>query len=344
MTSFLAVNYTSPMVLGIYASELGADDRAYLAAGLQGHNLTAVEGPLEGTPPDVEVLSVMVHSTVDRAAIDAMPRLRLIATRSTGYDHIDLEAACERGITVCNVPAYGSNTVAEHTFALILSLSRKTHKAHLRCLQGDVTLDGLMGFDLAGKTLGIVGVGRIGLHVARIGKGFGMTVLAHDPFVVPMMAELIGFDVLPLDDMLPRCDVLAICCPLDESTRHMIDRESLARLRPGALLVNTARGGVVDTTALLWALDAGIVAGAGLDVLEGEELLGEDQLVASLAAGAGAAETVLIAENLALMRHPNVIVTPHMAFYSAEALRRILDTTIENILAFAAGMPQNVVS
>lgn len=319
------------------------EDLRYFRSRLPDFVVTASPEPLKEPTTDAEILSVMVHSKVTASHMAKMPSLKLIATRSTGFDHIDVAAATERGITTCNVPTYGSNTVAEHTFALILTLSRKVHTAHVRCLHGDLSLTGLMGFDLVGKTLGVIGAGRIGLHVARIGKGFGMEVLACDPYADPMYAELLGFSLVGLDDLLCRSDVVALCCPLNESTRHLINRETLSKMKRGSVLVNTARGAVVDATDLLWALDEGILAGAGLDVLESEELLGEDALVASLVSGEGKTDTALLAENLVLMRHPNVIVTPHMAFYSAEAIRRILDTTAENIHAFSAGRPQNVV-
>jgi D-lactate dehydrogenase len=293
---------------------------------------------------DAEVLSVMVHSPVGAQEMDALPRLRLIATRSTGFDHIDLDEANGRGIVVSNVPAYGSNTVAEHTFALMLALSRKVHKAYLRTLHGEFKLEGLMGFDLADKTLGVVGAGRIGQHVVRIAKGFGMNVIVSDPYGEQHLSELLGFRYASLDELLQRSHVIALCCPLNSSTRHLIGREAFQKMRRGAILVNTARGAIVDSKALLWALNEGVLAGAGLDVLEGEELLGEDTLVSSLANESPNVDYGLLAENLALMRHPNLIVTPHMAFYSSEALQRILETTIENILGFESGSPLNVVN
>jgi D-lactate dehydrogenase len=327
--------------------EMDEAEAAFVAERLKGHDLrfspaTAEEFDFGGSA-DTEILSVMVHSKVGREQLDLLPEVGAIATRSTGYDHVDLELAAQRGITVMNVPAYGSNTVAEHTFALILALSRKVHRAYLRLVHGDYSLSGLMGFDLADKTLGVVGAGRIGQHVIRIGRGFGMKVVVFDPFEDAHLSELLNFDYLPFEEVLERSDVIAICCPLTDRTRHLFNRQAFERMRPGALLVNTARGAVVEADALLWALNEGIVAGAGLDVLEGEEMMGEDALMSSLTNPAMKHSVELIAENLALMRHPNVIVTPHMAFYSREALQRILDTTVANIESFLAGNPTNQV-
>ena len=227
--------------------------------------------PPAGLGPGVGVLSVFVGSRVDRPLLEACPDLRLVATRSTGYDHVDLAACAARGVAVANVPTYGENTVAEHTFALILALSRNVHKAWVRTQRGDFSIQGLQGFDLRRRTIGLVGVGHIGLHTAKIARGFGMTVLAADPRPQPLLAELIGFDYVELDELVARADIVSLHAPLTPATRHLVDRELLKRFKRGALLVNTARGGLIDTEALLWALDEGILAGAGLDVLEGED-------------------------------------------------------------------------
>ncbi|MFY9235013.1 MAG: NAD(P)-dependent oxidoreductase [Fimbriimonadaceae bacterium] len=312
---------------------------------LDGHEVRGSRHVLDVSTVDdrTEVLSVMVHSPVGSRELERLKNLRMIATRSTGFDHIDLRGAKKRGITVSNVPAYGSNTVAEHTFALILSLTRKVHVAYMRTIHGEFDLMGLMGSDLMGKTLGVVGAGKIGQHVVRIGKGFGMRVVAFDPFADAHLGEVLGFEMLAFEELLRRSDIVALCCPLTDATRHLMDRAAFSRMKKGSMLINTARGAVVDAGALLWALSEGIVGGAGLDVLEDEEVMPEDALVAEIASKRGRARIEQIAENLALMRHPNVVVTPHMAFYSREALRRILETTAANIRAFAAGSPINVV-
>jgi D-lactate dehydrogenase len=290
---------------------------------------------------EAAIVSVFIHSRIDAALLDHLPALRLLTTRSTGFDHIDLAACRARGIVVCNVPTYGENTVAEHTFGLILALSRRIHQAYVRTARGDFSLEGLRGFDLKGRTLGVIGTGHIGLHVIRIGRGFGMRVLAHDVREQPLLAEVLGFEYVSLDTLLGEADVVTLHVPYTPATHHLIDRERLARMKRGSLLINTARGGVVDTDALLWALDEGILAGAGLDVLEGEELLAEERQL--LRAGAAPEQLQAAIRGHLLLRRDNVVITPHIAFYSEEALQRILDTTVANIRAYLRGAPINVV-
>lgn len=329
------------------ATETEEAEGAYLAEQLHGEAvLTAEAETLQdlGGAVDlaaVEILMPFIHSVVDRAAIESMPKLRMIATRSTGYDHVDLEAANARGISVANVPAYGENTVAEHAFALMLALSRKVHQAWIRTQRGDYTLEGLRGFDLSGKTLGVVGAGSIGLHVIRIAKGFGMNVLAYDVNQNRLLSEVLNFRYTDLDELLENSDIVTLHAPAIPPTYHMINRDTLARMRDGALLINTARGSLVDTQALAEALDTGKLAGAGLDALEGEEFMEhEDELLHQT--GAEEKLKVLVRNNI-LQRRPDVVITPHIAFNSEEALQRILDTAVENVRAFLSGEPRNLV-
>ncbi len=305
-----------------------------------------IEGPLDeqsvSRAGDASVVSVFIRSRVPRALIDQMPELRLIATRSTGFDHIDIAACAERGILVCNVPTYGENTVAEHTFSLILALSRRLAVVARRTAHGDFSLHGLMGFDLRGKTLGVVGAGNIGLHVIRIGRGFGMDVLAYDARPQQLLAEVLGFRYVSLDQLLQQSDVVTLHVPYRPQTHHLLDRERLALLKPGALVVNTGRGALVDTVALLEALDSGQVGGAGLDVIEGEEQLMEEPQMFHLPGTEEQLRHLLTGHVLATRE--NVILTPHMAWYSREALERILDTTAANIRGFLAGAPVNVIA
>jgi len=298
--------------------------------------------PSPGLGPGVAVLSVFVGSRVDQPLLDACPDLRLVATRSTGYDHVDLAACAARGVAVANVPTYGENTVAEHTFALILALSRNVHKAWVRTQRGDFSIQGLQGFDLRGRTIGLIGVGHIGLHTAKIARGFGMRVLAADPRPQPLLAELVGFGYVELEELVASADIVSLHAPLLPATRHLVDRELLKRFKRGALLINTARGGLVDTEALLWALDEGILAGAGLDVLEGEELLTEDRR--RLALERDEASLRVLVENQLLAGREDVVVTPHVGFDSVEAVQRIAEVTAANVAAFLAGNPQNLVS
>jgi len=288
-----------------------------------------------------EAIAVFVWTKITREMIDALPHLRLILTMSTGYDHIDLETCRARGITVCNVPHYGENTVAEHTFALILSLSRKLHAVPAWLAHPSRSLAELRGFDLYGKTLGVIGAGNIGLHVIRIARGFGMRVLAYDVRPHPLLAEVLGFTYTDLDTLLRESDIVSLHVPATPETYHLINRETLSKMKRGALLINTARGSVVDTEALLWALDEGILAGAGLDVIEGEEYIKEESALLR----APVAEQTLrkVVQAYLLLRRENVVFTPHIAFNSHEAVRRILDTTLDNLKAFIDGQPQNMV-
>jgi D-lactate dehydrogenase len=285
-----------------------------------------------------EVLSPFIHSRVDAGALERLPRLRLVATRSTGVDHIDLEACAARGIAVANVPTYGENTVAEHTFALILGLSRRLIGAERKGRRADFDLSGLQGFDLKGRTLGVVGAGRIGLHVIRIARAFGMAVVVSDPNREELLAEVLGFDYVELDELLERSDVVSLHAPAVPATHHMIDAAALARMRPGALLINTARGALVDTEALVAALDSGRLGGAGLDVFEGEEHVGEDY---ELLAQGGEDRVRLALGRRLLADRDDVILTPHNAFNSREAVERIAATTAQNIAAFLAGESLN---
>jgi D-lactate dehydrogenase len=272
-----------------------------------------------------------------------LPRLRLIATRSTGFDHIDLDYCRRSGITVCNVPDYGDHTVAEHAFALLLALCRHLVEAAERTRRGDFSTTGLRGFELAGKTLGVVGLGRIGRRVATIGRGFGMAVLAFDPRPDPGAAEALGLRYTRLDDLLARSDVVSLHVPGGEGTRHLIGAAELARMKPEALLINTSRGGVVDAEALVRALASGHLAGAGLDVVIEERALEEEaEIFRSDAAVPPERLRALVADH-ALLRFPNVIVTPHIAYDTREGVARIIDTTLGNIAAFSAGTPRNIV-
>lgn len=294
-------------------------------------------------PEQCEILSVFINSHLSENTLIALPNLKLIATRSTGYDHIDLDYCRKRGITVSNVPVYGDNTVAEHAFALILALSRSVIQSHNRARAGDFSPAGLQGFDLRGKTLGVVGTGHIGVHVIRIARGFMMKVIAFDSCPDKRLADALDFDYVDsLDALLAASDIVTLHAPLLESTHHMINRENIWRMKKGALLINTARGGLVDTDSLLAALEAGHCAGAGLDVFEGETLIKEEKQLLSNEYNIDELRTVV--KNLVLLRRENVVVTPHIAFNSTEALERILLTTIQNIQAFEAGKSINVIT
>ncbi|MBM2811312.1 MAG: D-isomer specific 2-hydroxyacid dehydrogenase NAD-binding protein [Chloroflexi bacterium] len=320
-------------------------EEVYLRDRLTGFNMIATAEPLTTGNADLAagaaVVSIFIHSHLNSEVMGHLPSLRLIATRSTGYDHVDLTVCDERGVAVCNVPTYGENTVAEHTYGLILALSRKIHHAYVRTVRGDFSLEGLRGFDLKGRTLGVVGTGHIGLHVIRIGNGFGMRVLACDVSEQPLLAELLGFHYVPLDQLLRESDIVTLHVPLLPSTTHLINRERLALMKRGCILINTSRGAIVDTDALLWALDEGILAGAGLDVLEGEESIAEERQL--LREDVAREELIAAVRGHLLLRRDNVVITPHNAFNSDEALHRILDTTAANVRGFLEERPINLV-
>lgn len=290
-----------------------------------------------------ELVSVFVRSRLHKGDLDRFPALRAVCTRSTGYDHIELSEANRRAIVVSNVPAYGENTVAEHTFALILALSRNLRRAYIQARQGRIDSTELQGFDLEGKTLGVIGAGRIGLHAIKIAKGFGMRVLAYDIRHDQFLAELLGFRYAELDEVFRESHVISLHAPYSAHTHHIIDRTALKKIRKGAILINTARGELVDTEALVWALDEGIIAGAGLDVLEGEGLMGEEDLEL-LTRTTGRDHLLTLVTNHLLLNRENVIITPHIAFNSAEAVGRIRAETTENVMSFISGRPRNVVN
>jgi D-lactate dehydrogenase len=289
-----------------------------------------------------DAVSVFIYSQLTAETIRRMPALALIATRSTGFNHIDIDAAAARGIPVCNVPYYGENTVAEHTFALILSLSRNIHKAYVRTIRNDFSLAGLQGFDLKGKTLGVIGAGSIGLHVIRMAKGFGLNVVAFDVKQNHFLAETLDFSYVPLDDLLHRSDIITLHCPSNAGTRGMLNMETIRRVKKGALFINTARGDLIETGALHFALNTGIFAGAGLDVFEGEELVKDENQM--LTRNVPVEKLQALLQKNILLKMENVILTPHMAFDSVEAVERILQTTADNIAAFERGARENVVN
>lgn len=312
----------------------------------QGWDCSLIGSPASEMPQQqrgsVQVLSCFLRSRVTAEFLDTCPHLRLISTRSTGVDHIDLDACAARGVTVCNVPQYGENTVAEHTFGLILALSRNIWQAVDRMKRGDARIEGLLGFDLSGRTLGVIGAGRIGLHVIRIARAMNMRALAFDARPQPLIGEVMGFCYVDLETLLAESDVVSVHVPLLPATFHLLDAARLAMMKPSAVLVNTSRGGVVDSKALLEALNSGALAGAALDVLEAEDVISEDDVL--LRDPEASVDTLRLAvEAYQLMHHPRVLVTAHIGFYSREALKRILDTTVDNIRGFLSGAPQNVV-
>jgi len=321
-------------------------EREFFERHLTGHELTFFADPLSETTAreatEAEAVSVFVYSQVNESVLSWLPHVKLVTTRSMGFNHIDLAACVAHGITVAYVPAYGERTVAEHTMALILALSRKIFQAYERTEKGVFDYRGLTGFDLYGKTIGLVGGGRIGLNVARLARAFGMEVLVSDPYPKPELASEIGFTYTPLETLLQKADVISLHAPYSAATHHLLNDEKLKLVKRGAILVNTARGGLLDTAALLKALDDGRLAGAGLDVLEEECAIHEEYEVLTQSY-AKKCDLATLLRNHLLIARDNVIITPHIAFNSREALERIMSTTVANIQGFADGKPVNLV-
>ena len=252
---------------------------------------------------------------------------RLVALRSAGFNHVDLAAAAELGIKVVRVPAYSPYAVAEHTLGLILVLTRKIHRAYNRVREGNFALDGLLGFDLYGQTAGLIGTGQIGKVVADILLGFGCRVLAYDPYPNPDLAEK-DVAYVSLEELLSRSDIVSLHCPLTPETHHLINAQTLGQMKDGAMLINTSRGALLDTTAIIEALKSGKIRYLGLDVYEEEEDLFFEDL----------SDEVLQDDVFArLLTFPNVIITGHQAFFTRNALEAIASTTLGNISAFEAG-------
>ncbi len=313
----------------------------------QGHDLVLTDKPLRADNAadyaDAEIVSTFIYSKLGRDVLEKLPALKLIATRSTGYDHIDTGFCATRGILVSNVPTYGENTVAEHVFALLLVISHRMREAMERARSGRFTPEGLEGFDLQGKTIGVIGTGNIGRHVIRIARGFAMAVLAFDVRPDRRVAAELGFHYAAMDELLAASDVVTLHVPALPQTENLIDEAAIARMKPGAILINTARGAVVDSRALIQALRSGKIAAAGLDVLPDEPLIREEaELISSIYANEQDIRNLVA--NHVLLNMPNVVVTPHSAFNTREAIARITATTVDNIASFLSGAPANLVA
>ncbi|MEI6296508.1 MAG: NAD(P)-dependent oxidoreductase [bacterium] len=292
---------------------------------------------------DADIISIFINSEIKKDVIEQLPSLKFIATRSTGYDHVDISYATEKGIRVANVPSYGTHTVAEFTFALILSLSRKIYPAYNQLREGsDFNISNLEGFDLYGKTLGIIGMGKIGKNVIRMAKGFGMNILAYDIAPDEKFASETCTKCTSLEEVLAGSDIISIHTLFNKSTYHLINKNNIGKIKKGAYLINTARGEIVETEALLNAIKGGDLAGAGLDVLEAERQLKEEsQLINNR--DEKIKDFKVLYEDHILIDLPQVIVTPHIAFFTKEAEEEILKITICNIRAFVEGRNENLI-
>lgn len=299
----------------------------------QGHELIFFEVHLNaGTAPlanGFPAVCAFVNDCLDASVLDTLARggTRLIALRCAGFNNVELAAADRLGVTVARVPAYSPYAVAEHTVGLMLTLNRKIHRAFNRVREGNFALDGLLGFDFHGKTVGIVGTGKIGLCVARIMNGFGCRLLAHDPYPNPACEEL-GVQYVELPELLGQSDVITLHAPLTRETYHLVNADTIAQMRDGVMLINTSRGGLVDTPAVIEALKSGKIGYLGLDVYEEEaDLFFEDLSQRPI-------QDDVFSR---LLTFPNVLITGHQAFFTREALRNIAETTIANITSFETG-------
>ncbi len=296
----------------------GLHDLRYFEAGLSEQTVALAAG--------AGAICAFVNDRLDRGVLAALHEhgTRLLALRSAGFNHVDLEAAEALEIAVARVPAYSPEAIAEHTVALILSLNRKLHRAYVRVREGNFALDGLLGFNLGTRTVGIVGTGRIGAAVARILRGFGCRLLAFDPAPDEELRRL-GVDYVEFPELMKQSDIITIHCPLTPQTHHLIDSASLQMIREGAMLINTSRGAVVDTRAVIAGLKSGRIGALGLDVYEEEGDLFFRDL----------SDTMLQDDVFArLLTFPNVLVTGHQGFFTREALTAIAETTIQNISSF----------
>jgi D-lactate dehydrogenase len=307
-------------------------DQANAAHAPARHQLRFVEPRLDAHSVALaqgsEAVCVFVNDSLDAACLQGLQALgvRYIALRCAGFNQVDLAEAARLGLAVGRVPDYSPHAVAEHTAALLLTLNRKTHRAHARVREGNFMLDGLMGVDLHGRQVGVVGSGKIGCCFARIMMGFGCRVLVHDPR--PDAALLAaGAQAVALDELLASSDIVSLHCPLTPQTRHLIDAAALARMKRGAMLLNTSRGAVIDTGAVIAALKSGQLGALGLDVYEEEG----DLFFRDLSA-------VAIQDDLfaRLLTFPNVLITGHQAFFTEEAMAAIAATTLDNLDGFAA--------
>ncbi|NBX30095.1 2-hydroxyacid dehydrogenase [bacterium] len=313
-------------------------DRDYLSAAAAGRAVRLVfhecrlAADTARLADGTDAVCAFVNDRLDRPCLATLAAggVRHVAMRCAGFNNVDLAAAHELGLAVTRVPAYSPYAVAEHTAALVLALNRRIHRAFNRVREQNFSLAGLVGFDLHGKTCGIVGTGKIGRVAAEIFRGFGMRVVAYDPSPQPEWALPRGIEYLPFDDVLAASDILSLHVPLTAETHHLLDATTVARLKPGAIIVNTSRGKLIDTTAVIDALKNGHLGGLAIDVYEEEEGLFFEDL----------SDTVLQDDEFSrLLVFPNVLITAHQAFLTREALAEIARVTIDNLLHGSRGEP-----
>jgi D-lactate dehydrogenase len=313
-------------------------DRQFLQAASSSnyhHELTFFEPRLN---QDTAILAAgfsavcaFVHDQADAHTLQVLAScgVKLLALRCAGFNNVDLKAAAELGIKVVRVPAYSPYAVAEHTVGMILSLNRKIHRAYSRVREGNFSLDGLLGFDIYGRTVGIIGTGKIGQILGQIMKGFGCKILAYDVYRNPE-CEALGMKYVELPELFANSDIISLHCPLSSETHHLVNTEAIAQMKPGVMLINTSRGALIDTTAVTKGLKSGRIRSLGIDVYEQESDLFFEDL-----------SEEIIQDDIfqRLVTFPNVLITGHQAFFTEEALRNIAETTLSNITEIEKGKP-----
>jgi D-lactate dehydrogenase len=339
-------------------ADLEPHDREFFAEAFSGDEISFCDSS-EEVPDDAEAVSVFIGSRITAEFLERHPAVKLIATRSTTTDHIDLRACAARGVSVRTVESYGDHTVTEHTFALILMLTRRMREAIASDSRRAFSYEALRSTELHGKTLGVIGTGRIGRQTLRLGRAFGMDTVGLDVSPDPIAAVEIGFRYVELEELLRSSHVISLHVPLTVQTFHLLNRATFSQCRRGAFLINTARGALIETQALVEALDAGIIGGAGLDVLEDERVMRRnaskiisEQIIERLHVSYAPAEPLVqgpdradevrrLMRNSELLSRPNVVCTAHIAFNSVEAIARINHATAQNIKAFFAARASN---
>lgn len=310
-------------------------DKEYFTRYNTHYELVFFEAPLNkktvALATGCEVVCAFVNDSLNAAVIKVLAEtgVQMIAMRCAGYNNVDVAAAQQHNIRVVRVPAYSPHAVAEHAVALILTLNRKTHKAYNRVRESNFSLEKLTGFDLYGKTVGVIGTGKIGQVFCEIMQGFGCRVLAFD-LIANKELEAKGIEYLPLIKLLPQCDIISLHCPLTEQTKHIINADTLSLMKPGVMLINTSRGALIDTHATIQALKTGHIKYLGIDVYEQEEKLFFHNL---------SEEIIEDDAIMRLMSFPNVLITAHQGFFTDEALTQIAQTTLRNITDFIDGKP-----
>ena len=315
------------MKIGVFSSK--SYDREYLTAANQNYDfdIEFLESKLTretlALADPFDVVSVFVNDELDKTVLDYLKQkgLRHIALRCAGFNNLDLSHAHQIGISVSRIPAYSPQAVAEHTLALMMSLNRKIHKAYNRVKENNFNLEGLLGFNLAGKTIGVVGTGMIGRAVCQIMKGIGCNVVAYDPFPCQEMKTL-GVDYVSFETLLSISDVITLHCPLSDKNQHLINTEAIERMKDGVMLINTSRGGLVDTKAVIQGLKSRKIGFLGLDVYEMESEFFFQDLSSEIIQ-----DDVLVR----LSGFPNVVITGHQGFFTHEAMEQIASTTLANI-------------